>query len=162
MDKDVKDLVAFDDREGRLAQRGIIDGYEDALKEFLGSERGEMDEINDKGLKQHLVHGAYIRELFIEAGVTIVSKLWNRDRFWIITEGDVTVTTELGRQRIVAPYHGLAPFGTKVALYTHAPTRWFAITGVQATSVDECEDEVTASDYAELTYPWEQGQGDES
>jgi len=151
----VSSTVKKADRESRLAIRNQIESYEESLKSFLGSEKGEMDDINNKGLKEHFIEGAYIRELFIPKGTTIVSKLWNRARFWIIASGDVTFITELGKKRVKGPYTQVAPFGSKVALYTHEDTLWFAITGAISTTPEDVEKEVVAKDYTEFTYPWD-------
>ena len=147
--------VALDDKEGRLAHRATIDNYEVALKELFGSERGDMDTINDNGLKEHIVNGTYTRELFIPKGVTIVSKLWNRERLWIIAQGEVTFTTEVGTKHIKAPYTAVAPSGSKVALYAHEDTLWFAITSIEKHEEANPEEAVSASNYSECTYPWD-------
>jgi len=147
--------VSLDNKEGRLVARANIDSYEDALRELVGSERGEMDEINDNGLKEYIVDGMYTRELFIPKGVTIVSKLWNRERQWIIASGEVTFTTEAGLQRIKAPYVATAPYGSKVALFAHEDTLWFATSRIKTDKIEEAEDEVSANDYSDCTYPWD-------
>lgn len=146
--------IAVDDKEGRLALRADIEQYKQAMQEEYG-ERGEMDEINDKGLTEHFVEGAYIRQLLIPKGSTMVSELWNKDRFWIISEGEVEVLTELGKQRIKAPYYGMAPFGSKVALLAIEDTMWFAITGAEADNSSDVEEEIIVKDYKELPYPWD-------
>jgi hypothetical protein len=69
----LENFVEVSDKTGRLAARNRIDALEEAMKKEFGSERGEMDEINDKGLKEYLVHKTYIRELFIPKGVAIVA-----------------------------------------------------------------------------------------
>lgn len=155
--------LSEDDREGRLANRSVLEEYERSLKDVFGSERGEMDEINEKGLNEYFVDGAYIRTLFIPAGVTIVSKLWKKERLWIIVYGEVTFLTEMGRRRVKAPLIEMAPFGTKVALYAHQDTLWCAITGAKADNSDDVVEEVTTEDYSELTYPWDllEHKGDE-
>jgi hypothetical protein len=147
--------VSLTDKEGRLALRSKIDQYAEALQKEVGSDRGNMDEVNQEGLTEYFVDGAYIRELIIPKGQTIVSELWNRDRLWVITYGDVTITTELGRQRITGPYIGMAPFGSRVALYTHEETQWLAITGAKATNSEDILKEVKVNDYSDLSYPWD-------
>lgn len=147
--------IALDDKESRLAVRGMIDTFEDAFKKALGSETGSLDEINDKGLTEYFVGGAYTRSLFIPAGTAMVSKLWNKERLWVIVYGDVTITTEVGKVRVQGPHIQIAPFGSKTALYTHADTLWLAITGSEATTSEEIEEEVIVKDYSELTYPWD-------
>jgi len=148
--------VAVSDRDGRLAARSNIEAYEQALKDAVGSERGEMDAINNEGLKEYFVGGSYIRELTIPKGITIVSKIWNKERMWIIASGEVTFVTEMGKKRVKAPYTEVVPHGSKVALFTHEDTQWFAITGAEATNSDDVEDEVTVNDYKECVYPWDE------
>jgi hypothetical protein len=70
----------------------------------------------------------------------------------------VTFSSELGTQRVKAPYRAVAPFGSKIALYAHEDTLWFAVTGVESETVEDCENEVKATNYAELPYPWDEGE----
>ena len=152
---EINNQIAADDKAGRLAVRQKLEDLIVAMQEVLGSETGDMEEINDNGLTEHFIDGAYIRELLIPEGITIVSRLWSKDRFWIITEGEVTITSELGKQRIKAPYSDLAPYGTKVAIHAHKDTRWFAITGAKAKNSDEVAKEVLAENHSECTYSWD-------
>jgi hypothetical protein len=146
--------IAVDDKEGRLAQRAIIEQFKTSMESEYG--RGDMDDIDEKGLTEHFVNGAYIRQLMIPKDTTMVSELWDRERFWIISEGEVEVLTELGKQRIKAPYYGMAPFGSRVALYALEDTMWFAITGVESTEGGKTvKKEIVAEDYDELPYPWD-------
>jgi len=147
--------VAPADKEGRLANRGMIEAYQDMLKQYTGSEHGCRDELNDNGLNEYFVGGAYIRSLFVPAGITVVSELWKKDRLWIIASGEVTLTTELGVQRIRGPYVQVAPYGSKVAFFVHEPVLWFAITGAESTNSEDVEKEIVAKEYSEFTYPWD-------
>lgn len=147
--------IAVDDKEGRLSARSMIETYESKLKEYVGSERGEMDDINDEGLTEYFVDGAYVRTLLIPKGVTIVSTLWKKERLWIIASGDVTFTTELGTRRVKAPFVEMAPYGTKVALYAHEDTLWCAITGTDSSVPADVEEEMTTKNYEGFVYPWD-------
>lgn len=151
----VYNLVAIDDREGRLAVRSKIENYEEALKKLVGSERGDCDEINSNGLNEYFLGKAYIRELFIPKDTTMVSKIWNQERSWIISKGEVTIVTEMGTRRVKAPYTEVVPPGSKVALYTHEDTQWLAMTKIKTTSIDGVEAEVIADDYSKCVYPWD-------
>ena len=135
--------VSVADKESRLLARNKIDGYEKALQSLIGSEKGDMEDINDNGLKEYFAGGSYIRELFIPKDCSIVSQIWNKERMWIIASGEVTFTTEMGTRRVKAPYTETVPHGSKVALYTHEATLWFAITG---TTSNDIEKEVIAKD----------------
>lgn len=146
--------ISLTDKDGRLMARSKIEAYEAALKDAMGSDRGDMDTINEKGLKEHFIGGAYIRELLIPKGTTIVGQIWRKDRFWIIASGDITFMTETGTKRVQGPYTEVPPMGSKTALYAHEETLWFAVTGAQAKNNDEAESELIAKDYSECAYPW--------
>ncbi len=148
--------VAVDDREGRLATRGRIENFMHALRGIAGSDSGNADELNQNGLKEYFVDGVYVRSLFIPAGQALVSQLWKRERFWLIAFGEVTFTHEYGTQRVRGPFTKIVPPGSRVALYTHDPTLWFAIAAADATNSKEAEDELIAKDYTECVYPWTQ------
>jgi len=147
--------VAADDKAGRLAARAIIEGFQSAFQDAIGSEHGDADEINRNGLKEYLVGGAYIRELFIPADTIIVSKIWKKQRLWIIASGEVTLKTETGSQRVIAPFVKVAELGSKVAMVTHSDTLLFAITGSKADQLEDVENEVVTNDYRECDYPWD-------
>ena len=149
-------IIPEDNKELRLNQRQIIEEYKEAFQAHLGSERGEMDEINDNGLQEYLIGGAYTRVLTIPAGVSIVSELWNRERLWIIISGTVGIKSEDGDMVIEGPYIGKAPYGSRIALYAETDVLWAAITGVpEANDLSEVENAVKAKDYSEFTYPWD-------
>jgi hypothetical protein len=149
-------IVAEDDKEGRLAHRSIIENYKIEMQKAVGSERGEMDEINANGLTERLFDGVYARELVIPQGITIVSELWNRERLWIIMTGKVSIISEMGKQVITAPYVGMAPFGTRIALYAIEETRWIAISNASdCETLEDTEEKIKAKDYSEFVYPWD-------
>ena len=93
-----------------------------------------------------------IRELFIPKDTAMVTQLWKKDRFWIIPFGDVTIVSETYKKRVQGPYTEMVEPGSKIALYTHEDTLWFAISG--ASSIDSAEKELIAKSYKEITYSW--------
>lgn len=145
--------IALDDKEKRLMQRARIEELQRQMNEHTGDFRGDADKINEEGLIEHRIGDTYVRELFIPKDTVVVSKLWDRERLWIIAKGDVTMTTETGDQRVIGPYVTQPPFGSKVAFYTHEDTLWFAIAGDVIS--DNPEEEVTVDSYDNLTYPWD-------
>jgi len=149
------EIVALNDKEGRLAIRADIAMYEQEMKHHTGSERGNMDEINEKGLSEYITGGAYTRVLDIPAGQTIVSKLWNRERLWIIISGEVLIKTEQGDLHIVAPHIMQPPFGSKAAIFAVTDVKWAAVTGIKTEDTSEAEAEVEVEEYTDLTYPWD-------
>lgn len=151
---DVINPVAVTDKESRLSVRNTLDGYEKALQDLIGSETGDMDDINANGLKEHFAGGSYVRELFIPKDCTMVTQIWKKERIWIIASGEVSFVTEMGSKRVKAPYTEVVPLGSKVALYTHEDTLWFAITGAESMTNETIKDEVIAESYDDCAYPW--------
>jgi hypothetical protein len=152
----MSELIAQNDKEGRLAMRSSIESLEKALKDIEGSDRGDMDEVNANGLTEYLIGGAYTRVLKIPKGHTIISKLWRKRRLWIIVSGKVRITSEAGNQVVQAPYICEAPFGSKIALYAETEVLWAAITGLPETEdIADAEKYIVAEDYSVLTYPWD-------
>lgn len=148
-------VIAIDDKEGRLAMRASIEQYQTALQDVVG-DRGDMDAINDKGLQEYLVGGAYTRVLKIPAGHTIVSALWKKERLWIIISGTVHIRTEAGDETITGPDFRVAPYGSKVLLLAETDVLWAAITGITETDdVDDVEQFAIAEGYEALAYPWD-------
>lgn len=143
------------DKEKRLQHRKLLDRYEVALQDLFGSKTGEMDQINEEGLTQELIDGVYIRCLVIQPGISIVSKIWKRERYWIIATGEVTFRTEFGTQRVKAPFTKIIQPGSKTALYAHETTMWFAISATDAKELEDVENDVLAKDYSDVIYPWE-------
>lgn len=149
------ELISVDDKDRRLINRGKIEQLSTAIDEAVGKKGGQAKEINDNGLKEHFVGGAYIRELFIPKNAAIVSQLWNKDRFWIIAYGDVTITDETQTKRVKGPYTEIPVYGSRIALYTHEDTLWFAITGAESTNSEDIEKEVIVKTHEMLVYPWD-------
>lgn len=145
--------ISVDDEQGRIEARNRIDRFHEALESLATG--NEVEEMNDSGLREYMVEGAYIRELFIPAGMFIVSRIWKQTRFMILATGELTFTTEMGTKRVAAPYRGELVPGSKAAIYTHQDSLLFAITGTKSQNLDELEDEVTTMDYRDCKYPWD-------
>lgn len=145
--------ISPDDKEGRLLARKKIEQFQKGFQSAIGSETGDMAEINDNGLTELFAGGSYVRGLLIPKDTAMVSRIWKKERIWLITTGEVTFTTEMGTQRVKAPYTAVIPPGSKVVLYTHEETLWHAITGVE--SPENYENEVVTDNYSDCVYPWD-------
>jgi hypothetical protein len=94
--------------------------------------------------------GCYIREWTCPPGVLTISKIHKIAHPFFVLEGDVSVMTEDGVERIKAPHHGITQPGTKRILYTHTKTRWVTVHVTDQTDVDEIEKEIIAKDFNDL------------
>jgi len=146
--------VSPNDKEGRLLARRKIEQFQADFQSAIGDDTGSMAEINKNGLNELFAGGSYIRRLLIPKDTVIVSRIWKKERSWLIVSGEVTFTTEMGTQRVKAPYEAVIPAGSKVVLYTHEETLWYAVTGVD--DKENYENEVVTDEYADCVYPWQE------
>jgi len=148
-------IVVSDKKAERLEIRSQIEEFKTALQDITGSERGDADAINEAGLSEYITGGAYTRVLKVAKDTALVSELWKKQRLWIIVKGRVIVTTEEGQVELVAPYIGVAPFGTKASILTVEDTVWIAVTGVESETEKEIKEELIATDYSDISYEWD-------
>ena len=90
-----------------------------------------------------LIHGSmYARTIFIPGGTAVTGTLTKLDNVCIVN-GDITVTTDNGMQRLIG-FHVLpATKGYKRVGYAHDDTYWTTIIHTDAKTVEEAEDAMT-------------------
>lgn len=91
--------------------------------------------------------GCYVREWTSPPGVITISRIHKHAHPFFVIEGDVSVMTENGIERIKAPHYGITQPGTKRILYTHETTRWVTVHVTDLRDPDAIVDEVTAKDF---------------
>lgn len=101
-------------------------------------------------VKHSFGEGCYVREWNSPPGMLVVSKLHKIAHPYFILEGDISVATEDGLQRIKAPHYGITPAGTKRVLYTHSQTKWVTVHVTEETDIEKIEAEIIAADPSEL------------
>lgn len=89
----------------------------------------------------HFGPGVYMREVIIPAGMLLTGKIHRQADFNILLEGEITVQTDQGMQRLTAPYIFLGQPGMKKVAYTHSKTRWLNIHPTNFTSLEDIEKE---------------------
>lgn len=94
----------------------------------------------------HFGPGVYVRELAIPADTVAIGKTHGKEHLLIIANGDVTIVTEEGRQRVRGPAIMTSPAGVKRAVYTHEDTTFITIHPTDETDVDKIEAEVIIPD----------------
>lgn len=92
----------------------------------------------------NLVHGGMCaRTIFIPAGTVLTGALTNCDNICIM-QGDISVTTDEGTQRLTG-FHVLpAKSGAKRAGWAHADTYWTCVWQTELTDIAAIEDEMTS------------------
>lgn len=124
---------------------------EQAIRSELPLVEGEV--IN------HFSHGVYGRELRIPAGAVIVGHIHKFENMNVLLEGDMTVITDQGPQRVGPGFLIVSPPGTKRAAYAHTDCRWLTVHGTHETDVDTIEQQfIVHSEQEYLAFQAEQRQ----
>lgn len=66
--------------------------------------------------------GFYARSLFIPADSTLTGMVHATEHIFMVTQGDITLITDEGVQRVQAPYQAVCKPGMKRAGYAHTDT----------------------------------------
>lgn len=77
--------------------------------------------------KHHFAPGLYLREGLIPKGVTLTGKIHKTEHYCILSQGDVSVRTENGIERIKGPavIHSLP--GMKRVIFAHEDSVWINV-----------------------------------
>lgn len=95
-------------------------------------------------VKDYFSKGVYAREIFIPKGTVITGKIHKFVNLNIMSQGEMSVLTDEGIQRVKAPFTIVSPPGTRRVAYAHEDTVWTTIHGTDMTDVDAIEAEFVA------------------
>jgi len=70
-------------------------------------------------LEHELVDGLYLRRMSLNKGTGIISGIHKRDHVWILLQGSIKVSSELGEEEYLAPWVGYSPAGTQRLIYAN-------------------------------------------
>lgn len=107
--------------------------------ERLESFLAQVDQV-DLGTTHALCGGVYARTIFIPAGTVLTGAAHKRDHLNVM-QGDITVWTESGMQRLTGQHVLPSRAGAKRAGWAHADTWWTTISATALTDLDEIEAE---------------------
>jgi hypothetical protein len=100
--------------------------------------------------RHYFAEGLYAREITIPAGTLLTGKIHLFEHLNIISKGDISVMTEDGIKRIVAPATLISKPGIKRVGYAHAETVWTTIHACSETDPDKAEEMLVVGSYEEL------------
>lgn len=101
----------------------------------------------DFKVTHHFSKGVYARELFIPAGTTLTGKIHKHTNLNIMTQGEMSVSTEDGVQHVKAPFIVVSPPGTKRVAFAHTDCVWITIHGTDETDLAKIEQEFVTESY---------------
>lgn len=98
-------------------------------------------------LVHYFANGVYVREATIPADTFVIGKIHRHEVVNFLMKGEITVITEAGKQRLVAPCTFVSPPGTKKAAFTHTEVIWSNACATTSTDIEEIEREMVCDDY---------------
>lgn len=87
----------------------------------------------------YFAQGLYAREIFIPKGCLLTGKVHRFEHLNIVSQGDITVWTEQGMKRVVAPFTLVSKPGTKRVGFAHEDTIWTTVHACEETNVEKIE-----------------------
>lgn len=134
------DVMTFANQFDDPDVRGKIERLEGMMKQFEGVPIEP---------RHYFANGLYAREIFIPKGTLLTGKIHKHEHLNIISQGEISVLTEAGPQRIKAPFTIVSLPGTKRVGYAHEDTVWTTIHATTETDIEKIEAELIAESYDE-------------
>lgn len=98
--------------------------------------------------------GLYARSVFIPAGVTVVGKIHRTKHMNMLVQGELSVMTENGVERLHAPCVIVSEPGIKRVGYAHTDCVWTTFHVTEETDLEKLEQELIAPHFEALEgYP---------
>ncbi len=109
----------------------------------------------------YFAHGLYAREITIPKGTLLTGKIHLFEHLNIISKGDISVMTDEGIKRIVAPATIISKPGIKRVGYAHEETVWTTIHACNETDPEKVEELLVVETFEQFalvqgkeTTPW--------
>lgn len=97
--------------------------------------------------KHYFANGLYAREIFIPKGTVLTGKIHKTEHLNIVSQGEISVLTEAGPQRVKAPFTMVSLPGTKRVGYAHEDTVWTTIHATTETDLEKLEADLIAESH---------------
>jgi len=101
-------------------------------------------------LKHTFGEGFYLREIFVPAGMVVITKIHKFEHPVFIMRGECLVYSEEGVKRIKAPHYMITPAGTKRVVYVMKDTSWITVHQTKETDLVKIEEEIIAKTFEEV------------
>ena len=149
----LKHTFSFDEAWDFVEYKRSQSEYEEKVAEFEQAVNNHSASLGHNSLhgqnptKHSFADGQYIREIYNPSGLIIVTKIHNRNHPFFLLQGDMTIITDEGQQRIQAPYYGITKAGTKRIIYTHEECVFVTVHATESMDLAEIEEEVIADGF---------------
>jgi len=140
------EVITQETRALRLSRRQAIQNLQHAM---INS--GLDISVDRCPVRNYWAPGAYAREMFLPADLTVVGKIHRHAHINVISQGHVKVFTEQdGEQEFRAPFTFVSHPGTQRVVQVLEDTVWTTIHVTDKLTEEECVVELTAPTYEDL------------
>jgi hypothetical protein len=101
-------------------------------------------------VRHHFAPGVYMRELRIPKGAVLTGKIHRTEHLNILAQGEISVLTEHGVQRLTAPAVIQSCAGIKRAGFAHEDTVWITVHPTTETDLAKLEELLIAPSFEAL------------
>lgn len=138
------DLVSIDFRPIEpIRRRAAIFKLEDCL---LALSQASMP------LQHFFANGLYARRLDIPKGCALTGAIHKHENIAILAQGDITIVTEEGTQRLVAPYVLVSKQGMKRAGFAHEDTVFITVHASDAKTPEAAWEDLFTNSYRDYDH----------
>ncbi len=130
----------------RKVFREEIKKLEEQIKEHPLSQQGNTLKTNHP-VKHSFAEGCYIREIYNPANEIIITAIHAQSHPFFLLEGEMSILTHDGIEKLTAPYHGVTKPGIKRIIYTHTPCKFVTVHATDLTDPDEIVEQVTTKTF---------------
>jgi N-acetylglutamate synthase-like GNAT family acetyltransferase len=137
-----KDIVKF--------EKYLLD-LKDKIPNIYGDGKKLVRDCPDALISHEFVDGIYIRQMDMKTGCMVISAVHKHHHCWFLLTGNITVTTEEGKQDFIAPCRVISPPGIKRVIYANEPSLFINVhkNPTNTRDIDEVENNVWAMNYEE-------------
>ena len=101
-------------------------------------------------VKNVFTDGQLVREIFNPAGELLVTAIHKISHPYFLLKGEMSIMTEEGEERIVAPHYGITKAGTKRIIFAHTDCIFITVHPTDKKDPDEVIKDVTVNTYEDL------------
>jgi len=141
---DEVDRVVQTEIEKRHETRRSIMALQHTISKTEGHWEGDSDNCP---LTHFFAPGVYVRQIFVPAGTTVVTKIHRYSHVAIVAKGRVHVVTEDGTEIIEAPHTWVVNPSGKKAVYHETDTIWITVHPTEETDLAKIERDIISEDF---------------
>lgn len=135
--------VFYENRKDPVRMRGLILQLEEELK--------QISQIQIQLKTTHrFADGLYSREVFIPKNTVLTGKIHKEESINICSQGDITIITEEGINRVQSPFSVASRPGIKRVGFAHEDTVWTTVHAINEWNIEKIEKQLFTEKYEDL------------